>query len=452
MEQVITEYRLTRLGRVRLAFIASSAFLVLTAFLLYGSLWTALLLLAGLLAYSCTAFLCYHPEGRPWREEVDKLYEALFHLLLRRARQSDGLSSGRLKRVEGGAQVSQLCHKEAQKFIQLILRDFVVEWYEKFTDDPEFPEDIQKILEHVALETSRRLQNIDLDSAVTELLSLLLPYLEVGQDAGTLNYDGVKVFDVNHEKCLRAFESNTRVSQRVLRSPEAEANFCRQLVDILLQSTLPPEYRNCDATCLFLREVLVTNIVAPLVDLLSDPDFLNDAIPIALSKASQEKVDRELAEIRRENEQLEVELSREKLRMMHQPTQTQRRRFSTSLYTTRHTQSDLVKLHRATALFDSVVASASTASLPSDSNTAGKRPRSATVDVSFSPKTPSGHLMPENDVARPGRTSSSASSDSEGSGIVCVQLPPIFVTRHVRVNKDNDLHIGYIFKVSTSWV
>ncbi len=451
MEQIVTEYHLTRFGRVRLVFIASSAALGVVAICLYGYVWAAPLLLLGGLAYVCTAFLCFQPEGRLGRVKADRLYESLFQFLVQRARDGGG-EPHKGKRKEGGAELSQLCHKEAQKFIQLILRDFVAGWYENLTDDSEFAEDVHKILEHLALEANVRVQNADLDSTVCEILALILPYLEVGQDAGTLDYDGVKVFDVTHEKCLRAFESNPRVAHRALRSPEAEARHYRQMVDTLLQSFLPAEYRHCDAACMFVREILVTNVVEPLVDLISDPDFLTEAIPIILSKATPDKVARELAEIWRENEQLEVELSRVKLRRLHQPAQTQQRRFSTTVYSSWRSRSELVQLPRDTprhGLIDSTAASAS----PFSSNSPVLRRRSATVAMPSSYGDPLGNLTEENGAAKASRSSSSSSNELVASGkddIVCVNLPPIFVTRHVRVSKDNDLHIGYIFKVRTT--
>ncbi len=464
MEQVIAEYHLTRYGRVRFAFAIASALLIAAGLCLYGSLWTVLLLLAGGLSYCCTAFLCFHPEGQPLREEVGRLYEGLFRYLLRRAsHDSQGVSAvNSVVNGEGGrTQISQLCHKEAQKFIQLILRDFVAEWYENVTDDPEFPEDVHKILEHLALETSVRLQGIDLDNAVCELLTLILPYLEAGQEAGTLDYDGMKVFDINHRECLRAFENNPQVAHRALRSPEAEARYYRQVVDTLLQSALPPEYKNCDVACMFVREVLITNIIVPLVDLISDPDFLNEAIPVILSKASPEKIKRELTEIRRENEQLKRELSREKLRMMHQPAQTQRRRFSTSLSSSRYSRSDLGRLPRAASDFGLMRSTATVASTPSFPITSIRRPRRATLDVPPTYDIPSGHSTLENGATRSVRTSSASSDELESSeSLIYIQMPPIFVTRHVRISKDDSMHIGYIFKVrdtgvqfpSISWI
>ena len=421
MEGIINNYQLTRFGRVRLLFLAVSLLLVTTCWCLYGFIGFALLCGMGGLAYCCFNFLCYYREAEEWRKRVDQAYEKLFLTLLRHSP-----TIGTNKR---NVQVSQPCHKEAQKIIQLIMRDLVLEWYENVTDDSEFPEDVQKILEHLALETNIRLQNIDLDEVVCELLSLVLPYLEVVNAAGTLEYNGVTIFDVNHEASLRAFENNSRVAHRALRNPETEARYYRQAIDALIQSAVPPDYRNCDAACIFIREVLLENIVQPLIGLLCDPDFLNEAIPIVLSKAPKEKIERELQEIRRENEALENQVSKGKLLLVHKQAQLQRRRFHSHSGRFNHTfiaDSPLV-------ILPSHLEASTTTMSSATSSFYGLGEHTSSRSVAIGNSTPVDRLE-------------SSYEDDEEDGLY-VSLPPIFVTRHIRVEKQGAMHIGFIFKV-----
>lgn len=243
---------------------------------LYGVPLAVLLGLLASCAYCGVTYVSFTLEGRQWRQALEMSYDKLFSsvygqgsLLWRRNEDGD-----RSKRKERG-QASLQCHREAQKMIRLIMRDFVLEWYENITTDLEFPDDCQKILEHVALEINVRMQRVDLDQVVHEVFTAVLPYLVAVNEAGQLEYNGVEIFDVKHERCLRRFEENPTLFHRALHSSASETRYYRQLLDALIQSALPDEYRNSDLACMFLREILLRNILEPLVNLICNPDFLN---------------------------------------------------------------------------------------------------------------------------------------------------------------------------------
>ena len=246
---------------------------------LYGLPLAVLLGVLASCAYCGVSYVCFTLEGREWRRSLEESYDRLFASVYGAGSSPSARSRGRGRAVgeerRGRVRASLQCHKEAQKMILLIMRDFVLKWYESITTDLEFPEDCQKILEHVALEVNVRLQQVDLDEVVHELLAAVLPYLEAVNQAGKLEYNGVEIFDVRHERCLRQFEENVTVAHRALRSPDAEIRYYRQLLDTVIQTAVPDEYRNSDLACMFLREVLLHNILEPLLSLICNPDFLN---------------------------------------------------------------------------------------------------------------------------------------------------------------------------------
>ena len=162
-----------------------------------------------------------------------------------------------------GVQPMKGCHKEAQKLIQLIMKDFVQSWYTNVTSDSEFPDDAQKILEHIALEINVRLQQVDMEEAIVDVLELILPYLEVLNQVGIRNYSGMELFDVSSETCVKQFEADPRVAHYALKTTAHEQRHYRQLLDVLLQCAVPGEYSRCDVACTLIREVLITNIFNP---------------------------------------------------------------------------------------------------------------------------------------------------------------------------------------------
>lgn len=337
MKELIQRLQLTSLSRLFWAWLTVCTLSVVLCWILFGWIKILLLLTVGGLSYCSASYLYYSAEGRPWREQVNRWYEELFILTLNYEHtpplglQAQKESSLKLptkqvqlpststsqdsgsRRDSGRPQPSKICHREAQKMIQLIMKHFVHSWYDGITNDVEFPEDIQKLLEHVAFEVNIRLKQIDLEEIVCEIATLVLPYLEAVNEAGERDLNGVKVFDVTHEKCVKEFESNMNVEHRILRSHEQELCYYRQALDTLIQCAAPNEYAGCDSACMFVREILLANGIEPLLDLLCDPDFLYHSIPVVLSKASKVKVERELADIQQENEKLEKQLNQGRL-------------------------------------------------------------------------------------------------------------------------------------------
>ena len=266
---------------------------------LYGIPFTVSLGLLASSAYCGVTYVSFTLEGRTWRRALETSYDRLFAVVYgaspptnKTPTLGDAADTTREERDDRRrGQASLQCHREAQKMINLIMRDFVLEWYRSVTTETEFPHDCQKVLEHVALEINIRLQQIDLDQVILEVLTTLLPCLEAVNQAGKMEYNGVEIFDVRHERCLRAFEENPGVAHRALRSPEAETRYHRQLLDAVVQCALPEEYRCCDLTCMFLREILLGNILEPVLTLVCDPDFLNKVYaPLSQTPLGQIKV------------------------------------------------------------------------------------------------------------------------------------------------------------------
>lgn len=343
---------------------------------LFGLVWTFILCAISGLSFCCCAYISYRPEAREWRGKLSEWYGRLFvwgfnysHRHLKGNHKKDHthftsshtpvpsefpqtstkgeLSSGvtlndqrppqpqalgqETNDAEGeGLQPMHECHREAQKMIQHIMKDFIQTWYTNVTSDTEFLEDVQKILEHVALEINVRLQQIEHQESIVELLELILPYLEVLNEAGIRNLSGVKLFDVTTETCVKQFEANPKVAHYAMKSPHLEKRHYRQTMDALIQCAFPPEYAKCDVACMLVRELLITNLFEPLFELLCDPAFLYEVIPLILTKATDEKIGRQLDDIEQENQELERILSRGRLIVMMGSQGQNKRRFCTT--------------------------------------------------------------------------------------------------------------------------
>eukprot|EP00731_Ephydatia_muelleri_P011029 Em0005g1615a len=285
----------TRDSRTLRATILATVFVIcLASYLFYGTLTAGCLVASTCLGYLLTSFFCFQPEGLKWRIGLENMAVRTFPSYLKPTE---------IARETAVASVK--CHKEAQKIIKLIMRDFVASWYDRLSADRAFPEDVERVLEHIALEVNLRMQTVDLDKVVSELVAIVIPYLEVLNEVG-VNRDGGGEFSTRHERCVRLFENNPSVTHKALRTPDAESRHYRHLVDVAIQCCLPGEYRACGVATMFIREVLFHKVLRSLVDLLCDPDFLMAAIPLVLDKASPERVLADLEAMAEENRELDT--------------------------------------------------------------------------------------------------------------------------------------------------
>ncbi len=468
--------------------------------LLFGLVPALVLCMIFSIIYSIVCFVCFQAEGVHLRDKLEGYYETLFirifsyaHRTQSSKEQVPSKNSEKENSAAEKVQASKPCHREAQKIIQLVMRDFIHSWYGNVTSDLEFPDDIQKLLEHVALETNIRMQKIDLEEIIGEIATLVIPYLEAVNDSGVRSYNNIEVFDVNSETCLRAFECSDVVSHRALNSRELELKYHRQALDALIQCAFPDKYQHCDLECTFVRELLLKNIIEPLFDLLCDPHFLISSIPLILKKASPEKVQRELTQIKQENEELERKLSHGRLllKIKGSPV-SQRRRFQTQ--SGRFCGSDhysptpapevpqgsppiprkfdksraaFSKNKRATWAFSTnsfetpLVHSSATTTLDAESPQLGVEPEAFADIITYGIR--NSGSPPQTGALWSGRSSTLTpnenervesngrrSSEGETWDLIEFEKGPIYFDRHVRVvsGSGSSSHVAYIFKVS----
>ena len=450
----------TQFGWLQRAAVILSVLLTFLCMQFFGTFSTLVLCGLGGLTYCSVRFVCFVSEAWEWRTKLDRCYKKIFSSKQDSTnwKSQSGPNQANVPKSPNRVQVSKPSHKEAQKLIELIMQEFVLGWYGDITNDTEFPEDLEKVLEHVFLEVNVRLQKIDFEDTVCELLALVLTYLEALNEIGMIEYNGVSVFDVSNEKCLRAFESNPKLVHRALRSPDSELRYYRRAIDAVVQCAVPPEYRNCDIVCTFVRELLLKNIVVPLIDLLCDPDFLHMSIPIILSKASPEKIQRELKNIEKENEEL-------RQRKSAQGLGSQRRRFMSASQFAQRVQYELPigsSPHSAPlGDFADQATSGTTTSLLSIQPQQPEADIATALGTRPSPSSPipCPKHYPTHASLPPTQAHSVAPASplqyeftppcDVSDDLLYIDLAPIYVTRHVRVDGGGpgNSYIGYIFKV-----
>lgn len=368
------------------------------AVLLLPTLAVVLLFVTGFLSYALVHYICYHVDGLVWRLVINR---CLTSLLLPNIPPRTVLPFER----------SELVHKEAQKLVQLILRDFITSWYYEISDNQEFPQETVRLLEHIATELQTRFQAIDVNKTILSLLPLLDPYLTALNEVGFVNERGKLTFDVCHPYCLMLFEKKPQLVHPAFKSKQTELEHLQRLADCFIFSdAIPSHYKHCDIAVQFVREVLVYRVFHPLLNLLCEPDFLLKAIPLILAKANDEKVKIIMSKIEEENKLLDTHLQ--------QPT-------------------GLLTPYSISSLPMSVPLELESFAF--------------TQSISYPWSSSNGHsLFPQHDRENALTASDLPSRQLEDTSFedsVFVNLPPIYISRYVRVLKGSEVHIGYIIKV-----
>lgn len=371
-----------RYGFIQSALILSAGCCGALAILSLPTIAVFALILISFLSYALVRYVFYHPGGRVWRLAIKPYLTS--RLLL-----SASPAKSTSKR-------SELVHKEAQKFIQLIIRDFIVSWYKQISENPEFPQETVCLLEHLANDLQARVSTVDIRSTILSLLPLLDPYLTALNEVGYVNERGKSTFDVTHTYCLMLFEKKPHLVHPALKNSQTEIEHLQRLVDTFISSSnvIPSNYKQCDIAVQFIREILVYRVFQPLFDLVCEPEFLLKGIPLLLAKASDEKIRQVMLEIEAENLILDKHLS--------QPT---------GLLTP----------------FTSL-------------------PAPPPIHIPDSPRyRTSYHYRMGGDYQCP-PSSNSSIVDDEFFDCTDVDLPPIYIDKHVRVDTKDGVHTGYIIK------
>nr|XP_056713315.1 sorting nexin-13 isoform X3 [Euleptes europaea] len=170
-----------------------------------------------------------------------------------------------------------------QQVIQFSLRDYVQYWYYTLSDDESFLHEIRKTLQNALIKFSTRSKEIDwLPYFATRLVDDFGTHLRIfrkAQQRITEKDDKMKAEDLVDT----FFEVEVEMEKEVCRdlvctSPKDEEGFLRDLCEVLLYLLLPPGDFQNKIMRYFVREIIARGILLPLINQLSDPDYINQYV------------------------------------------------------------------------------------------------------------------------------------------------------------------------------
>ena len=162
--------------------------------------------------------------------------------------------------------------------IRNILRDFVISWYENVGLDGAFILETRSFLEEATVNFYDKLASTSVSCHTQKLCVLLHRHLETTQNAK---------LSKNHKNFVDTYRS---LKKEDCAHKADQLQYLRNVVDLLLYKVVAPKTLGCDTGRYILREILALKLMMPLVDTISDPDFVNTSIINIFGKNNDENV------------------------------------------------------------------------------------------------------------------------------------------------------------------
>ena len=174
-----------------------------------------------------------------------------------------------------------------QEIVSLVVRDFVEPWYAILTIDDTFKDSLRSSAFHISSVLSQCLADVDWERLLTsDLVDDFASHLRLYRKArARMGERSTKGGDEEATAELESlfFDLELEMEKNYCRdlvstSPKYENAYLHDLADALMYLVAAGEDFRCRPLRFLLREVLVRRVVLPVVDQLSDPDFINQFI------------------------------------------------------------------------------------------------------------------------------------------------------------------------------
>ena len=254
------------------------------------------------LALACISFgFAYLFLSNKWG--LDGLFEEFFravelfgfgapHRLESRIAYSSFYTDGGFNSLE---EIPKPIEEGLKKLIANIIRDFICTWYENVGEGEHFITETRESLEMLSLEGFKRASQIDSHHLIEQVIVVFHGHLERFNKALAI----VKAKDpklrlsISSSQLLcQTYESQLRFEPPALSSPAVELSYLRNVIDSLLAAMIPKDTFSCDTGRFILREILSVQVMVPLVELLTDPDSICQAVIDILREDDDSQVQR----------------------------------------------------------------------------------------------------------------------------------------------------------------
>ncbi|EMR09289.1 hypothetical protein PNEG_02250 [Pneumocystis murina B123] len=193
---------------------------------------------------------------------------------------------------------SLLISEELNKIIDLIIRDFVVKWYKEIAPQGVFPVIIEKNIRYSLIQLRNRVKTIDIeDIIVRRIIPIITAHIAECRAADLKVQNlGLKqnLTDLTELNLAVAKKYNNGKLHPAVTFSHSGSIMCqkdhlRKLVGQFIRFILPESEMNSKVVFSLIREIVSCGVLSPIIDLLTDPDILNQLIVTITSSIIQER-------------------------------------------------------------------------------------------------------------------------------------------------------------------
>lgn len=229
------------------------------------------------------------------------------------------------KRLTGSSVIDELL----QEIIQYFFRDYIHYWYNTISDDERFLYELHQTIQKVIINFAGRIKDVAwVPFLTTRLVDVFATHLRIFRITRERLESKTHEFHNNDsdENKLQEeldleemfFTVEAEVEKGLKRAPiclddQAEMYYLQDIIEVLLYLLLPEQDFNSKGFRYFLREVIAKSIVLPSVDMICDPDYVNQTISWLLAKETTFTVDSFLTTIRFSDSIEDIEETKKKV-------------------------------------------------------------------------------------------------------------------------------------------
>ncbi|XP_063112171.1 sorting nexin-19 isoform X3 [Cavia porcellus] len=167
--------------------------------------------------------------------------------------------------------------------IQMITRDFVLSWYHSVSQESAFKEEIEAAMKGLVQELRRRMGMVDSRALTQTVLTLCGCHLQSYIQAKEAT-EGKQSGPVPPSELWEAYCRAT-APHPALHNPTTEVTYTRSVVNLLLKGLVPKPHLDTRTGRHVVVELITCNVILPLINKLSDPDWIHLILVSIFSRA-----------------------------------------------------------------------------------------------------------------------------------------------------------------------
>uniref|UniRef100_A0A8D8TS08 Sorting nexin-13 n=1 Tax=Cacopsylla melanoneura TaxID=428564 RepID=A0A8D8TS08_9HEMI len=202
----------------------------------------------------------------------ENIYHHLKHIISQKDKETPALNNTDW-RLTGSMEVDE----QLEAILAFLIRDYFHSWYDKLSNEQELSHEVQLALHKVIVALTNRARELDwLPYLTTELVDDCATHIRLYRQAKhmKLENDSSSLEDLFFDLELK-LERNAQCRDQICMDCNQEKYYLQHLAEVVLYLVVPSEEFHCLVLRYLLRDILVNTVLVPIINLLSDPDYVN---------------------------------------------------------------------------------------------------------------------------------------------------------------------------------